>query len=164
MSESRRHDEGLGRTIEHRWEPIADPASLGASYLPACPARLVGDDGDEAAMARLALLWGERAAALRFRHAVLAMDRRTSPVELAFLQRQVFAWQVGATRLQGIRPTRILWLVGHLRARAKDPVIGAVYATACAELTVLLLAQRPLPASHDVADPRPTSAREGRIA
>jgi hypothetical protein len=132
---------------EQRWEPRAGPGSLGASYLPCCPARLLGGpDGPvdlAEGRARLALLWSERAAALRFRRAVLSMSARSAAdrIELACLHREAFAYDAAASRVRGVRASRIPWLVGLLRSRSDDPVIGATLATQAAELAVLHLAQ-----------------------
>ena len=136
------------RGIEERWTAIAGPGSLGASYLPCCPARLLGAERSaaerEAARARLALLWSERAAALRFRRAVLAMTARSQEERLALarIQREAFAYDAGATRLRAIRPTRMAWLIRLFRSRTTDRVVGATMATMSAELSVLLLATR----------------------
>lgn len=140
--------DGRRRGVEDRWTAIAGPGSLGASYLPCCPARLLGNapaaDGAGAARARLALLWSERAAALRFRRAVLTMTARNAEqrLELARIQREAFAYDAGASRLRAIRPTRVPWLIRLLRSRSTDRVIGAALATMSAELSVLLLATR----------------------
>lgn len=134
------------RGFDERWTPLAGPGSLGASYLPCCPARLVGAPCVQADLAagrsRLALLWSERAAALRFRRAVLAMSAR-SPEELlalARLQREAFAYDTGASRLRSVRASRIPWLVRLLRSRSGDQVVGAALASMSAELAVLHLA------------------------
>jgi hypothetical protein len=136
------------RGIEDRWEPIAGPGSLGASYLPCCPARLLGVgqsrvDEDEG-RATLALLWSERAAALRFRRSVLAMTARAPDemLELARIRREAFAYDAGAARLRALGATKVAWLIRLLQSRSADPVVGAALATMSAELSVLLLAAR----------------------
>jgi hypothetical protein len=154
------------RGVEERWTAIAGSGSLGASYLPCCPARLLGADksaaGCEAARARLALLWSERAAALRFRRAVLAMTARTRDerLELARIQREAFAYDAGAARLRAIRPTRMPWLIRLFRSRTTDRIVGATLATMSAELSVLLLAIR-LDTTTS-SDPAVTSSVESR--
>ena len=106
--------EARRRGIEDRWAPIAGAGSLGASYLPCCPARLLGSAqsrvDDVEALARLALLWSERAAALRFRRAVLAMKARAPDemLELARIRREAFAYDAGASRLRDVRATKRL--------------------------------------------------------
>jgi hypothetical protein len=134
------------RGVEDRWVAIAGAGSVGASYLPCCPARLLtpspsAQDRD-AARARLALLWSERASALRFRCAVLAMKARTPEhrLELARLRREAFAYDSGAARLRAVPASRVPWLIRSLRSRAADRVVGATLATMSAELSVLLLA------------------------
>jgi hypothetical protein len=134
------------RGVEDRWVAIAGPGSVGASYLPCCPARLLGGaslagDRDDA-RARLALLWSERASALRFRRTVLAMTAKTREqrLELARLQREAFAYDAGASRLRAIAPSRVQWLIRALRSRRSDRVVGATMATMSAELSVLVLA------------------------
>ncbi|HUR29741.1 MAG TPA: hypothetical protein VM509_16235 [Planctomycetota bacterium] len=94
------------------------------------------------ARSRLALLWSERASALRFRRAVLAMTAHTAEerLELARIQREAFAYDAGASRLRAIRATRAPWLVRLLRSRSADRVVGAALATMSAELSVLVLA------------------------
>ena len=156
--------EARRRGIEDRWAPLAGPGSLGASYLPCCPARLLGVgpgrvDEDEG-RARLALLWSERAAALRFRRSVLAMAARAPEerLELARIRREAFAYDAGAARLRALRPTRVGWLIRLLRSRSANPVVGAALATMCAELSVLLLAARLVDAQHDGAASLATSA------
>jgi hypothetical protein len=98
----------------------------------------------DVARGRLALLWSERAAALRFRHAVLAMTIRTPEqrLELARIQREAFAYDAGATRLRAIAASRVPWLIRLLRSRTVDRVVGATWATMSAEVSVLLLASR----------------------
>jgi hypothetical protein len=100
-------------------------------------------DEDEG-LARLALLWSERAAALRFRRAVLAMTAHTPEalLDLARIQREAFAYDAGAARLRAVRPSRIGWLIRVLQSRGTDRVVGAALATMSAELSVLLLAAR----------------------
>lgn len=134
------------RGVEDRWVAIAGPGSLGASYLPCCPARLLGRpplaENRDDARSRLALLWSERASALRFRHAVLAMSAPTRErrLELARIQREAFAYDAGAARLRAIHPSRAAWLVRRLASRSADAVVGATLATMSAELSVILLA------------------------
>jgi hypothetical protein len=132
------------RKFQDRWVPLAGQGTLGASYLPCCAARLTRGAGAARARARLVLLWSERAAALRFRRAVLAMSARTTAhrLELARLQREAFAYEAGAARLRALRSTRVPWLVRLFRSRAGDPVIGATLASMAAELAVLQLAIR----------------------
>jgi hypothetical protein len=145
------------RGIEDRWVPIAGPGSLGASYLPCCPARLLGDaqsrvDEDEG-LARLALLWSERAAALRFRRAVLAMTAHAPDeiLELARIRREAFAYDAGAARLRDVLATKIPWLIRLLSSRSTDRIVGAALATMAAELSILLLASRLTAAPDETA-------------
>jgi hypothetical protein len=135
------------RPFEDRWTPLAGAGTLGASYLPCCPARLAAGAEWGESRARLSLLWSERAAALRFRRAVLAAraTRRTlteTRLTLARLQREAFAYEAGSARLRRIEQIRMGWLIRRLRARQGDPVIGAAFATMSAELAVLALAHR----------------------
>jgi hypothetical protein len=132
------------RKFQDRWVPLAGQGTLGASYLPCCVARLARGGGAADARARLALLWSERAAALRFRRSVISMSAETteSRLVLARLQREAFAYEAGAARLGGIRGTRVPWLVRLLRGRGGDRVVGATLATMSSELAVLHLATR----------------------
>ena len=92
-------------------------------------------------LARLALLWSERSAALRFRRAVLAMSARTTAdrLELARISREAFAYDAGAARLRSARVTRIAWLIRFLRARSADRIVGPALAIMSNELSVLHL-------------------------
>lgn len=142
-----------GRTARDRWTPRAGPGTVAASYLPCCAARLValgagsprrGPDAADDARSRLALLWSERADALRYRRAVLRMTARSAQDRLALarLQREAFAYDAAAARLRTVRATRIPWLVRLLGARAGDRVVGATLGSMAAELAVLHLALR----------------------
>ena len=120
--------------------------TMGATYLPCCAARLCGPasrrvDAAEA-LDLLALLWSERANALRFRRAVLRMTARSTEqiLELARLQREAHAYEAGTARLQGLRPTRVAWLIRLLLARRSDRVVGRTLGTMAAELAVLMVA------------------------
>lgn len=129
------------RPFEDRWAPLAGDGTLGASYLPCCAARLVAEADWPESRARLALLWSERAAALRFRRAVLAAKSTSADarVTLARLQREAYAYEAGAARLRRIEHTRTGWLVMRLHARRSDHVVGAAYSTMAADLAVLTL-------------------------
>jgi hypothetical protein len=130
--------------IAQRWTAIAGQGTLGASYLPCCVARLVCGSGWDEARARLAFLWSERAAALRFRRAVLAMTARSaeSRIALAKLEREASAYEAGAGRLRHIGASRVSWLIGHLRGRDSDPVVGATFSSMSAELAVARVQSR----------------------
>jgi hypothetical protein len=118
---------------------------MGATFLPCCAARLCGPASRPAdysvSLDRLALLWSERANALRFRRAVLRMTASSTEqiLELARLQREAHAYDAGTVRLQGLRPTRIAWLVRLLLARRGDRVVGRTLGTMAAELAVMRL-------------------------
>jgi hypothetical protein len=131
------------RPFEDRWSPLAGQGTLGASYLPCCTARLIGDSEWVEARARLALLWSERAAALRFRRSVLAMTARSREqrLELARLEREAFAYDAGAARIRRLAATRVAWLVELLRERRADRVVGAAFTGMAAELAVLHVAR-----------------------
>jgi hypothetical protein len=138
------------RRSSGRWAARAGTGTVGASYLPACPARLAAAPDAETgappdwpvARARLALLWTERAAALRYRRAVLRMDARSveQRLELARLQREAFAYDAGAARLRTARSTTLPWLIRHLGGRGTDRVVGPTFTTLAAELAILHLA------------------------
>jgi hypothetical protein len=135
------------RPFEDRWTPLAGQGTLGASYLPCCAARLVAGADWRETRSRLALLWSERAAALRFRRAVLATTPAGTSITgarltLARLQREAFAYDAGAAHLRRIQHTRVGWLIGHLRTRRADPVVGATFETMSAELAVLAISMR----------------------
>jgi len=99
-------------------------------------------DEDDVARERLALLWSERAEALRFRRSVLAMTARTAAhrLEIARIVREAFAYDTGASRLRSLDSSRLRWLIRRLRSRSADRIVGATMATMAAELSVLLLA------------------------
>jgi hypothetical protein len=156
------------RTFQDRWVPLAGQGTLGASYLPCCIARLTRGSRPAEARARLAFLWSERAAALRFRRSVLEMSAPTteSRLELARLQREAFAYEAGAARVRSIRDTRVPWLVRVLRGRGGDPVVGATLATMAAELAVLHVATRldRIPSSELGTHVEPDGGRHSRPA
>jgi hypothetical protein len=91
--------------------------------------------------ARLALLWSERAAALRFRRAVIAAKSMSveTRVMIARLQREAYAYEAGAARLRRLELTRTGWLVRRRHSRRSDRVVGAAYSTMSADLAVLTL-------------------------
>ena len=132
------------RPFEQRWTPLAGQGTLGASYLPGCPARLAEGVGWPEARARLALLWSERASALQYRRALLATVAMTieGRLSLARLDREIAAYEGGAAKLRGISPPHAPWLVRRLASRHDDPIVGAAFATMSSELAVLGMALR----------------------
>ncbi|HEV7994605.1 MAG TPA: hypothetical protein VGP25_22485 [Gemmatimonadaceae bacterium] len=156
------------RQFEDRWTPCAGQGTLGASYLPCCVARLAAGTEWEEARAGLALLWSERASALRFRRAVLAMapPSREGRLALARLQREGAAYEAGAARIRRISITRVRGLIAHLASRAGNPVVGATFSTMSAELAVTQLALRADGTALDEidADTLPRAERRSRPA
>jgi hypothetical protein len=136
---------------------LAGEGTLGASYLPCCAARLAAGADWLEARARLALLWSERAAALRFRRGVIAAKSPNAEarVPLARLQREASAYDAGAARLRRLELTRTGWLVRRLHSRRADRVVGAAYSTMAADLAMLTLgigfADGMVPSPHLVA-------------
>lgn len=155
----------------HRLSALDDQApsnstggGYGAEYLPCCPARLVGagaEDLESECTERLAFLWTERAAALRFRHDVLAMRTRSASqrIHLAKLRREANAYDTGALRLRsgGLRRGDVL--IRLLRARKSEGVVGWTHATMAAELSVLLMAERLRVAHSTIDGPVPPGGR-----
>lgn len=115
-----------------------------------------------ASFARLAARYRLRAEAARIEGEALGgAERGAQPAAAARARRVAFTWELLALRVAATDERRARqWLLQHLEGQAADPVVGACYAAARADMVALLAA----PASaHGEVRARPdTKARANR--